>query len=213
MTQPLRNNSYFSLAEVESFYEKEKETQIDNVTIESIRFGNSDHGILDLWIYLKGDGWGQGYGGYALDDVSQTFKEEREPIKECAAILQSLTHLFDLFNCEGTLLRVYRKDYGKIFAIGHITKDIWFSFEMIFDLFRGNKSIAHPKLDDLLYPQFAHKFEKTISIKDWQWLQKKAQYNLLKEELEEGFACKEVQQHWQSICNGQLPFGFQLGEE
>lgn len=63
--------------------------------------------------------------------------------------------------------------------------------------------------DDMLYPQYAHKFEKTISKDVWERLQKEAKKKLDTE----GFACGEVLRHWARIVDGVVPFGYRVSEE
>lgn len=62
--------------------------------------------------------------------------------------------------------------------------------------------------DDMLYPQMAYKFEKTINKATWENLQKKAS-----EFLNDGLGgTEEVRAHWQSIVDSQVPFGFTIKE-
>lgn len=62
---------------------------------------------------------------------------------------------------------------------------------------------------DLLFPQYAHKFEKKISMATWEWVQNQA-----KQYLEEHLgADPEVERHWKNIVKGKVPFGFQIEEE
>lgn len=63
--------------------------------------------------------------------------------------------------------------------------------------------------DNLLYPQYDYKFEKAISESRWKTVQKQAE-RLLKED---EFACHDVVDHWKSIVDGNLPFGFKIGDE
>lgn len=65
--------------------------------------------------------------------------------------------------------------------------------------------------DNMLYPQYEYKFkEKTITKGTFEALQKEA-----KEKLEEddGFAHPAVVAHWQSIVDGEVPFGYQVKED
>ena len=59
--------------------------------------------------------------------------------------------------------------------------------------------------EDMLYPQYENKFEKTISKSTWEWLQLKAQ-----EAIDRGAvnAHPSVYEHWKSIVNGKVPFGY-----
>lgn len=59
--------------------------------------------------------------------------------------------------------------------------------------------------DDMLYPQYNDKFQKTISEDTFKALQKAAKKNL-KEKNEH--AHPNVIAHWQSIMNGNVPFGY-----
>lgn len=58
--------------------------------------------------------------------------------------------------------------------------------------------------DDMLYPQYAYKFEKTISKDTFEALQKTAKKNLE----EHNGAHPAVIAHWKSIVDGNVPFGY-----
>ena len=58
--------------------------------------------------------------------------------------------------------------------------------------------------DDMLYPQYDYKFEKTISKDTFKALQEVAKKNL---EEREG-THPAVISHWQSIVDGNVPFGY-----
>lgn len=63
--------------------------------------------------------------------------------------------------------------------------------------------------DHMLYPQYDYKFQKTISPEVWERLQKTA-----KEYLEDPqYASPSVIKHWQSIVDGQVPFGYVVKED
>jgi len=67
-----------------------------------------------------------------------------------------------------------------------------------------NKPLKLVNYADMLYPQYQHHFEKTITPDTWMWLQEQA-----KKKLEEsGYACDEVKEHWKSIIDGKVPFGY-----
>ena len=63
--------------------------------------------------------------------------------------------------------------------------------------------------DDMLYPQYEYKFEKTISQDTWNHLQEEAKRQLK----ESGGAHPEVKAHWQNIAMGIVPFGYQVKED
>ena len=60
-------------------------------------------------------------------------------------------------------------------------------------------------MDDLLYPQYEHKFT-AISKGTWDVVKKEAQKRLL----ERGTAHPDVVAHWESIVNGKVPFGLRI---
>ncbi len=58
--------------------------------------------------------------------------------------------------------------------------------------------------DNMLYPQYAEKFEKTIRKDTWEQLQ-----NTAKEKLQDAEGVHpNVVAHWESIVNGVVPFGY-----
>ena len=64
--------------------------------------------------------------------------------------------------------------------------------------------------DNMLYPQYEHKFAKTIDTYTWNKLQK-----IAKKKLEEDgeTAHPAVVAHWRSIVNGNVPFGYTVKDE
>jgi hypothetical protein len=65
--------------------------------------------------------------------------------------------------------------------------------------------------DNMLYPQYFIEFEKTITNETWDYLQEMAMENL--EKFDEAEADKRVIKHWQSIVNGDIPFGYKIYED
>ena len=61
--------------------------------------------------------------------------------------------------------------------------------------------------DDMLYPQYDYRFEKTISRYTWEALQKQALENL---EKDSEYAHPNVIEHWQSIVDGIVPFDYKV---
>lgn len=60
--------------------------------------------------------------------------------------------------------------------------------------------------DDMLYPQYEYKFtEKTINKEAWDAMQKKAAELWL-----EGDGAERVRDHWRSIMEGNVPFGYKV---
>ena len=63
--------------------------------------------------------------------------------------------------------------------------------------------------DNMLYPQYGYKFEKTITPSVWSVLQKEAAKKL--EECDH--AHPDVIAHWKSIAEGKIPFGYSVRED
>lgn len=67
--------------------------------------------------------------------------------------------------------------------------------------------------EHMLYPQYEDQFTQTMDAPTWAWLQEKAK-QLILESVEQHHAVNgHVMQHWQSIAQGQIPFGYTLEEE
>lgn len=65
--------------------------------------------------------------------------------------------------------------------------------------------------NDMLYPQHAWKFERTISPSTWTELQEKAQQKL--NMVTKAVYAPEVIEHWKHIVAGKVPFGYTVKEE
>lgn len=105
--------------------------KIENGRITTTRLGE-EHGCLTAMVYIEGNGWGCGYGGYALGH----FCGDKKPTYGAGAI-SALLRTLELDCWEqlvGTYVRVRIDESigGKIEAIGHIYKDHWFSYEEYF---------------------------------------------------------------------------------
>lgn len=61
--------------------------------------------------------------------------------------------------------------------------------------------------ENMLYPQYESKFQKTLPFEIWVWLKKEAKKKY--EACEgESLTVSRVREHWKSIVNGQVPFGY-----
>ena len=64
--------------------------------------------------------------------------------------------------------------------------------------------------DEMLYPQYEYKFEKTITSDTWDALQAEAK-TLIESSREDGsYVNQRVVNHWQSIVDGIVPFGYSV---
>lgn len=59
--------------------------------------------------------------------------------------------------------------------------------------------------DNMLYPQYEDKFDKSITPEVWESIQKAAKSKL---EKDAKYAHPNVVKHWKSIVAGKVPFGF-----
>ena len=75
--------------------------------------------------------------------------------------------------------------------------------------YAGNKcGLRLMNYDDMLYPQYEEKFDKTIKADTWKELQKQAKEKL--KEFENDWVSPSVVRHWQSIADGTVPFGYKI---
>ena len=64
--------------------------------------------------------------------------------------------------------------------------------------------------DDMLFPQYNYKFDKTISNEVWKNLQKQSR-ELLSDNTD--YVHPHVLAHWKSIVDGKVPFGYYVTDE
>lgn len=102
---------------------------IENGKIASTFLGVEDHGIFTIMIHIQGDGWGQGFGGYALGNSKKYGS---------LVVIKDILDVFEIDSwekLEGQFCRIIRDGESlgsKIIKIGNIMKDKWFSFEDYF---------------------------------------------------------------------------------
>lgn len=84
----------------------------------------------------------------------------------------------------------------------------WF----MMDKFWGESEVGRKVIDfqNMLYPQYAHKFEKTMPSRIWHKLQKLAKERM--EEPAENFY-PDVREHISKIAAGEVPFGYTVKDE
>ena len=64
--------------------------------------------------------------------------------------------------------------------------------------------------DNMLYPQYEYKFEKTISRETWNNIVKTAKEYLEEYKNKANNASSGVVNHWKSIVDGNVPFGYKI---
>jgi len=127
-----------------------------NAEINSTMLGVEDHGILTFMIMVGGKGWGQGFGGYGLDTyVKQDFKPNFR--YGTALGMEMIRRILDTLEIDGwekltgKTIRIRKEaEYGssKIDAIGHPTKDKWFSPAEAYE--EWNELREHAVIEDLV---------------------------------------------------------------
>jgi len=102
---------------------------IENVTIKSTSLGVEDHGIFTCNLELSGDGWGCGFGGYALDEWNPEAKRRigtAYGMEFIGAILRTL-EVETWEQLRGQHIRAETERVGgRIIKIGHLIKNKWF---------------------------------------------------------------------------------------
>ena len=80
-------------------------------------------------------------------------------------------------------------------------------------MYSGNQSgLRIVDYDDMLYPQYENKFDKVISKRTFESIQKAAQERLNK--VKQGREVySDVIKHWESIVAGNVPFGYKIKED
>lgn len=71
--------------------------------------------------------------------------------------------------------------------------------------------MRHIQYSDFLYPQYESKFQKTIDAETWKWIQEQAKERLAKETGDH--INPAVIEHWKSIVDGKVPFGYMVANE
>ena len=104
----------------------------ENAKITGTMLGIEDHGIMTFFVFVEGDGFGGGMGGYALDQHDGKDKPRSGSGHAYQAIRQILetigvTKWEDL---KGQNCRIQSGGPGEqITAIGHIIKNRWFNIK------------------------------------------------------------------------------------
>lgn len=66
--------------------------------------------------------------------------------------------------------------------------------------------------NEMLYPQYEKDFQKNIRLDAFKLLQEQAKKLLLEDKVRTGGASETVKKHWQSIIDGEVPFGYEINE-
>jgi hypothetical protein len=109
--------------------------KVENAVVKRTQLGIEDHGILTAFLHVGSGGWGQGFGGYTLDQYDET-RKKRIGGKHAGIFVRRVLETLGADDWEklpGTPCRI-RRDIvsGPIVAIGHFTDNKWFEPEVEF---------------------------------------------------------------------------------
>lgn len=158
-----------------------------------------------------------------VSEDSKEFQELYNEWKERVTKIKTIEEFNDFFN---DLMNNYYFDYGtQCRAIGLLAvAAAWLGantglitgFQASFVMwefiqnwtYKNNKTgLKIVDYDNMLYPQYKYKFDKTISLETWNALQSEANRKL--QESSE-FAYPDAVKHWKSIVDGKVPFGYKV---
>lgn len=89
------------------------------------------------------------------------------------------------------------------FQAGFVMTDFMFGYQ-----YNHNKcGIKILDYDDMLYPQHEQRFDKIITPHVWECIQRSARKKLSEDKYH---AHDKVIEHWQSIVDGKVPFGYKV---
>lgn len=146
-------------------------------------------------------------------EAKEILEKERKNIKSLDDLMNYIQNIRDNYDVGyGTAPRAIAQ---AVLATSHYLADVFgitgfqascVMWDFIKDWsFRGNKcGLKITNYDDMLYPQYNYKFQKTIKKDTFEALQKAAENNLEKYKS----ASSNVIEHWQSIVDGNVPFGY-----
>ncbi len=110
--------------------------KIENAIITSTKLGYENNLILTFSLGLTGDGWGVGFGGYALDEYSN-FLKERLPTATGFEAVSRVLRVVGVDTWEqlkGKHIRVETNGFGgRVTKIGNVIENKWFDIEEFFN--------------------------------------------------------------------------------
>lgn len=151
-------------------------------------------------------------------EVRDQLRNERKDIKSFDDLVSFLQRVKDNCNTGYSIApraiaqaalataRYLASDFGITgFQAGFVMWDFIFDWQ-----YTSNKcGIKIVNYDDMLYPQYNYEFEKTISKYTFEALQKEARESLE----DKRYAHSNVVNHWKSIVDGSVPFGYVVKDD
>ena len=109
--------------------------EIKNAKISSTMLGREDHGIMTFMIYIGGDGFNCGVGGYCLDEfgsATQTRVFRAESMEAISKILE-VVGVDKWEDLPGKYIRIEYNGLGStVTKIGNIIEEKWFDLKEFF---------------------------------------------------------------------------------
>lgn len=125
--------------------ESKDSTHIENALITSTMLGYEDHGILTAFVHVSGEGWGVGFGGFALDAWDEATKKRIGTAYGCQFIADVLRVVgVDAWEkLAGQHVRVESEGLGgRALRLGHITKNQWFDPRELATRYRSEAPVS-----------------------------------------------------------------------
>lgn len=151
-------------------------------------------------------------------DIQKEWYEQAAKVKNLEELIQFVDHILgDYYHDYGTMVRAISAMIQATAWMGANSLGIT-GFQagcVMWDfihhwMYSDNKAgLKLLNYDNMLYPQYKHIFEKTISKDVWEELQKEASRKLETND----YAHERVIEHWRSIVNGIVPFGYEVKDE
>ena len=156
--------------------------------------------------------------------------EEDNLQEEWYKIAESTTDLMQLTTFIGHLMDDYEHDYdtyvhavsASALASIYVTGKELSGFQagcvmwqiirkMLYDQNKTGLKIVD--YDNFLYPQYSHHFDKYISKETWSRIQEEAANKLAEAAKNTDYVSPKVIDHWISIIEGNVPFGYSVEKE
>lgn len=151
-------------------------------------------------------------------EVQEKLRNERREIKTFDELVSYLKNIEENYNCGyGSSPRAIAQAClavgwylsGSFGITGFQASCVMWDFIKDWMLVGNQCGAKIVDYDKMLYPQYNHDFEKTLSKDVWENLQREAQKHL---ELNEHCNPK-VKDHWKSIVSGVVPFGYKVNDK
>ena len=111
--------------------------EIKNAIITKTELTMSDHGCLTFWLFVEGDGFCVGIGGFC---IGFGYLDSKEFKADSGMGLVALMRILDVVGVEkwedlkGKYIRVMLENWGDpVYCIGNLIKNKWFDLKEFFE--------------------------------------------------------------------------------